>query len=171
MTSTALFQSGVLVPNALMQEQISMGGHLLNIPAWADLQSPADGGTYPNISNDNPAQTSTPNKLAAINQIVRKSYLNNSWSAASFAGELDNCCLQALEQFWSRACAPNPERSVEGFGRVTDHAGHHDPRLAQLLESSLGTTSGLRSLIQSSGVVSDLRNRAPSDNACIGDSH
>jgi hypothetical protein len=68
MTSTALFQSGVLIPNALMQEQISMGGHLLDIPAWADLQSPADGGADPDISNDNPAQLSAPNKLAAINQ-------------------------------------------------------------------------------------------------------
>jgi len=88
MTSTALFQSGVLVPNALMQEQITQGGHLLSIPSWADLQSPADGGADPNLSDDNPAHLSTPNKLAAINQIVRKSYLNNSWSAASFAGEL-----------------------------------------------------------------------------------
>ena len=41
MTSTALFQSGVLVPNALMQSQLSMGGDVLNIPAWNDLVSPA----------------------------------------------------------------------------------------------------------------------------------
>jgi hypothetical protein len=36
MVSTALFQSGVLVPNALMQAQLSMGGDVLNIPAWND---------------------------------------------------------------------------------------------------------------------------------------
>ncbi|HUB19621.1 MAG TPA: hypothetical protein VL990_13355 [Acidobacteriaceae bacterium] len=30
MVSTALFQSGVLVPNALMQGQLSMGGDVLN---------------------------------------------------------------------------------------------------------------------------------------------
>jgi len=33
MTSAALFTSGVLVPNALMEAQITNGGHLLNIPS------------------------------------------------------------------------------------------------------------------------------------------
>ncbi len=42
MVSTALFQSGVLVGNSLMQAQLGMGGDLLNIPAWNDLSSPAD---------------------------------------------------------------------------------------------------------------------------------
>lgn len=89
MTSTALFRSGVLVPNTLMQAQIQMGGDILNIPAWTDLVSPADpGGSDPNLSNDNPAQLSTPNNITAVNQVVRKSYLNNSWGAASFASEL-----------------------------------------------------------------------------------
>ncbi len=88
MTSTALFQSGVLIGNALMEAQITNGGHLLNIPSWADLVSPADpGGSDPNLSDDQ-THTSTPNKIAARNQIVRKSYLNNSWGAAAFAGEL-----------------------------------------------------------------------------------
>ena len=88
MTSTAFFTSGCLVPNALMDAQIQQGGHLLNIPSWADLVSPADpDGSDPNLSDDQ-THTSTPNKLAAHNQIVRKSYLNNSWGAAAFAGEL-----------------------------------------------------------------------------------
>jgi hypothetical protein len=92
MTSTALFQSGVLVPNALMQEQISMGGHLLNIPAWADLQSPADGGTHPNISNDNPAQTSTPNKLATtgserMSPMRKLPFDNNRCLGVSWSGQ------------------------------------------------------------------------------------
>ncbi|MGB7169898.1 MAG: hypothetical protein WBD32_12900, partial [Acidobacteriaceae bacterium] len=74
MTSTALFQSGVLVPNALMLAQIQMGGDILNIPAWTDLVSVADpGGSDPNLSNDNPAQSSTPNLINAVNQVVRKS--------------------------------------------------------------------------------------------------
>lgn len=37
MTSTALFRSGVLVPNTLMQAQLQMGGDILNNPAWTDL--------------------------------------------------------------------------------------------------------------------------------------
>lgn len=35
MVSTALYQSGILVPNALMQSQLFMGGDVLNIPARA----------------------------------------------------------------------------------------------------------------------------------------
>jgi hypothetical protein len=89
MTSTALFQSGVLVRNPLMAAQLGAGGDILNIPAWGDLLSPADpGGSDPNISNDDPTQLSTPNKLSAVNQLCRKSYLNNSWAATNFAGEL-----------------------------------------------------------------------------------
>lgn len=89
MVSTALFQSGVLVGNPLMESQISMGGDILNVPAWNDLASPADpGGADPNISSDNPADVSTPLNIDAVNQLVRKSYLNNSWGAASLAGEI-----------------------------------------------------------------------------------
>jgi hypothetical protein len=70
MTSTALFQSGVLVPNALMQAEIGAGGNTLNVPFWGDLVSPADpGGSDPNISNDNPASLSTPQKIVAHNQV------------------------------------------------------------------------------------------------------
>jgi hypothetical protein len=61
MTSTALFQSGVLVGNPLMQARLGMGGDILNIPAWTDLVSPADpGGSDPNLSNDVPTALSTP---------------------------------------------------------------------------------------------------------------
>jgi hypothetical protein len=89
MVSTALFQSGVLVGDSLMKAQLPMGGDILNISAWNDLSSPADpGGVGPIISSDNPADLSTPFNVNAVNQLVRKSYLNNSWSAASLAGEM-----------------------------------------------------------------------------------
>jgi hypothetical protein len=42
MTSTALFRSGVLVPNPLMRAQLGDGGDTLNIRFWLDLVSPAD---------------------------------------------------------------------------------------------------------------------------------
>lgn len=108
MTSTALFQSGVLIPNALMKEQLSMGGDTLNIPAWNDLASAADpNGADPNISTDNPDDLSTPFKINAVNQVVRKSYLNNSWSATSFAGELAGSdpmqrIAQRVAAYWDR---------------------------------------------------------------------
>ena len=108
MVSTALFQSGVLVPNPLMRAQLPMGGDILNVPAWNDLVSPADpGGVDPNISTDNPTDLSTPFSINAVNQQVRKSYLNNSWAAASFAGELagSDPMLRIAERvaaYWNR---------------------------------------------------------------------
>jgi len=90
-----------------MQARVSQGGNISNLPAWGDLQSPADGAPDPNISNDNPSETSTPNALNAINQIVRTSYLNNSWSAASLAGELAGSdpmrrIAERLNAYWNR---------------------------------------------------------------------
>jgi hypothetical protein len=108
MTSTALFQSGVLVKNPLMEAQLGSGGDILNIPAWGDLLSPADpGGSDPNISSDDPTSLSTPNKISAVNQLVRKSYLNNSWAAANFAGEMAgsdpmNRIANRLLDYWQR---------------------------------------------------------------------
>lgn len=108
MTSTALFQSGVLVPNPIMESEISVGGNTVNVPFWGDLLSPADpGGADPNLSNDNPALLSTPGKITAHDQVVRKSYLNNSWGAMSFAGELAGSdpmtrIAERVLEYWNR---------------------------------------------------------------------
>lgn len=106
--SLALSTSGVVVPNSLMQAQLPQGGDILNIPMWSDLLSPADpGGVDPNISTDDPTVLSAPFKITAINQVVRKSYLNNSWGAMSFAGELAGSdpmrrIAERVQSYWSR---------------------------------------------------------------------
>lgn len=121
MTSTALFQSGVLVPHPLMQTEISAGGNTLNIPFWGDLLSPADpGGSDPNLSNDNPAQLSTPNKITANNQVVRKSYLNNSWGSMNFAGELAGSdpqqrIAERVVNYWNRTYEYRLVKSLIGI--------------------------------------------------------
>jgi hypothetical protein len=108
MTSTALYESGVLVANPLMEAEVSAGGNTVNVPFWGDLVSPADpGGVDPNLSNDVPTALSTPNKITAHNQVVRKSYLNNSWGAMSFAGELAgsdpiNRIAERILSYWNR---------------------------------------------------------------------
>jgi hypothetical protein len=91
-----------------MDENSGAGHDILNIPAWNDLSSPADpGGVDPNVSTDNPADVSTPFNINAVNQLVRKSYLNNSWSAASFAGELAGSdpmrrIAERVNAYWDR---------------------------------------------------------------------
>jgi hypothetical protein len=83
MVSTALYQSGVLVKNGLIQEQLALGSNNFTIPYWKDL-----GEAEALISSDDPTVLSTPQKFSANRQIVRKNFLNQSWSEMSLAAEL-----------------------------------------------------------------------------------
>jgi hypothetical protein len=154
MTSTALFQSGVLVPNALMQVEVSAGGNTVNVPFWGDLVSPADpGGVDPNLSNDNPAQLSTPNKITAHNQVARKSYLNNSWGAMSFAGELAGSdpmrrIAERVVSYWNRTYEYRLVQSLIGIllGNVANNAADMvvDRRPGRPLDQKLHSQGFLR---------------------------
>ncbi len=83
--STALFQSGVLVKNGAIADALAKGSNNFAIPFWRD-----DIAANPeaNPSSDDPTVLSTPNKITAGRQIVRKSFLNNSWAEMSLAAEL-----------------------------------------------------------------------------------
>lgn len=99
---TALYQAGVLVKNSAIAEQLSAGAESFNIPFWNDL-----GNEEANIANDDPVVFSTPNKLNAGKQIVRKSFLHNSWSAMNLASELsgDDALKRIQErviEYWNR---------------------------------------------------------------------
>ena len=83
LVSTALFQSGVAVRNGVMAAQLSAGAQNFNVPFWSDLSD-----TEAFISSDDPTVFSTPQKITASRQIVRKSFVNQSWSDMNLAGEL-----------------------------------------------------------------------------------
>ncbi len=83
MVSTSLYQSGVLVPNGAIADALAVGSNNFTIPAWRDL-----GEAEANTSNDDPTSLSTPQKFSALRQVVRKSFLNQSWSEMSLAAEL-----------------------------------------------------------------------------------
>lgn len=69
MLSTALFQSGVVLPNGEMQAQLSAGAEQFTVPFWSDLSD-----VEADISTDNAAVLSTPQKITASSQVVRKSF-------------------------------------------------------------------------------------------------
>jgi hypothetical protein len=98
MVNTALFQSGVLVRNGEMQSQLSAGAESFTVPFWNDLSD-----TEADITSDNPAVFATPLKVTANKQIVRKSFLHQSWSEMSLASELSGD--SALELIQSRVGA------------------------------------------------------------------
>lgn len=98
MVNCALFQSGVLVRNGEMQSQLSAGAASFTVPFWNDLND-----TEADISNDDPTSLATPQKVTAAKQVVRKSFLHQSWSEMSLASELSGD--SALERIQSRVAA------------------------------------------------------------------
>ena len=98
MVSTALYQSGVATPNGEIEAQLGAGAESFTVPFWNDLPD-----VEADITNDNPAVLSTPQKVTAAKQIVRKSFVHASWSEMSLASELSGS--SALERVQSRVQA------------------------------------------------------------------
>jgi hypothetical protein len=98
LVSTALSQSGVVANNGLIEAQLQAGAESFNIPFWADLSD-----TEADITSDDPTVLSTPQKISASKQVVRKSYLHQSWSEMSLASELSGS--DALARVQSRVSA------------------------------------------------------------------
>jgi len=102
MVSTALYQSGVAVPNGVMSAQLQAGAEQFTIPMWMDA-----GETEADITCDDPTILATPLKIAAEKQTVRKSYLHASWSEMSLASELSGSDALArvqsrVQAYWDR---------------------------------------------------------------------
>lgn len=83
-TSTILFQSGVLVKNGYIADALAKGSTNFAVPFWRDI---ADGNEA-DVTSDDPTVLSTPQKFTAGRQIVRKSFLHASWAEMSLAAEL-----------------------------------------------------------------------------------
>ena len=83
---TAFFQSGVAMANPAISSLLANGGSTVEIPFWNDL----DADIEPNISSDDPAQISTPNKVTTGIQKARLANLNQSYAKARLASELSS---------------------------------------------------------------------------------
>ncbi len=100
--STAFSQSGVLVQNGVIQEQLAAGAQSFTVPAWLDLDN-----IEPNYSTDSPTDIAVPKKMTSVSQVIRKTFANSSWSSMDLASELAGSePLKALENrvtsYWDR---------------------------------------------------------------------
>jgi hypothetical protein len=125
LVSTALFQSGVVAKNGLIEAQLQAGSESFNVPFWADL-----GDNEADITSDDPNVLSTPLKVGAAKQVVRKSYLHQSWSEMSLASELSGSDALARVQsrvtaYWDRQFEKRVIASLQGVlhSNVTNNAG------------------------------------------------
>ena len=103
MEKTAFWQSGVIATNPVLVAKANSGGRVVDVPFWKDLSN-----TEPNISTDNPATLSSPDKIDTGKQVARIAYLNKSWSATDLASEIAGSnAMQRIaarvSTYWERA--------------------------------------------------------------------
>ena len=122
---SALVQSGIVMRNSFIDEQLRAGADAFSIPYWKDL-----GDDAANIANDDPASFATPRKLASGKQIVRKSFLHASWSAMNLASELSGSdALKRIEEraaaYWTREAQRRLVATLNGIlaDNVANDAG------------------------------------------------
>ncbi|GGY85414.1 major capsid protein [Marinobacter zhanjiangensis] len=115
MVRTALAESGVLVNNAVMQDQLTAGAHAFTVPGWLDLaDDEAD------VVNDDPAIESTPHKIGSFKQKVRKSFLHGSWSTMNLASEIagDDAMIRIQNRvvaYWNRQVQKRLVSTLQGI--------------------------------------------------------
>lgn len=78
-----LVQSRVVQRDPWLDNFLAGGGLTAHAPSWKDLDNDAD-----NVSTDDPAQTSTPNKIGSAQEIVVRLSRNNSWKTADLTSAL-----------------------------------------------------------------------------------
>jgi|ERR1035441_4016533 hypothetical protein len=133
LVSTALFQSGVAVQNGEMAAQLLAGAQSFTVPCWNDLID-----TEANISSDDYTVNSVPLKLSTTKQVVRKSFLNQSWSEMNLASMFVLSNHAHSSTFSARSgptCfrAPPKEESANVFASRTQAA--YEPGSSQLSRS------------------------------------
>jgi hypothetical protein len=115
MKKSALYLSGVVAINGAIQEQLQAGAHSFSIPFWLDIAD--DEANYP---NDDPSDNSTPHKIGTGKQIVRKSFMHNSWSHMNLASEIsgDNALARIqgrVSAYWDRQLQSRLIASLKGI--------------------------------------------------------
>lgn len=78
-----LIRSGAVQRDAKLDSDLAGGGLTFNNPSFKDLDNDAE-----NVSTDDPAVFSTPNKLGTLSEIQVRLSRNNSWSSMQLASTL-----------------------------------------------------------------------------------
>jgi len=81
---TAFYQSGIITQSPLLNSLADGAGKIAELPFWNDLAATDN----PNLSTDNPASSATPKNITQGEQVSRKAFLNQGWSATDLASEL-----------------------------------------------------------------------------------
>ncbi len=155
LAKSALIQSGAVVPNDAINDQLQAGAESFTVPFWNDL-----GDDEANIINDNPAQASTPYKLTTGKQIVRKSYVHNSWAAMNFASELSGSdalarVQQRVADYWTRQAQKRLVSTLQGI--LADNVANDDSDMVHDITGEAGGAAqfSAAAVIEAAGTLGD----------------
>lgn len=115
--TTAFADSGIAVSSPLFGTLAGAAGKLAELPFWKDL----DGSAEPNYSSDNSGSEATPAKATQGEQISRKAFVNQGYSAMDLAVELgmgDDALQHVRNRFgtyWMRAFQRRLIATVQGI--------------------------------------------------------
>jgi hypothetical protein len=155
METSALVQSGIAARNGVIEQQLQAGAESFNVPFWSDL---AD--DEANIASDDPAVEATPKKISGEKQIVRKSFLHQSWSAMNLASELSGDDPVARIQnratnYWTRQAQRRLIASLNGVlaDNVANDSGDMVVDISAEIDAAALFTA--RAVIDAAGTLGD----------------
>lgn len=119
------YQSGIMVRDSSLDALANGSGRIAELPFYKALND-----VEPNYSSDDPAVTSTPQKLGGGVQVARKAFMNNSWSAMDLSRELAlkdplDGITSKIGTYWSTQIQRRTIQSLVGVlaGNVSNDAG------------------------------------------------
>lgn len=95
---TAFFTSGVAVRNAALDNAFGQGGRTLDMPFWKDIDQTVE----QNYSTDSPSDVATPQKVVTGVMQARIAQMNQAFSEADLAVELNIGSAEALQHVKNR---------------------------------------------------------------------
>ena len=81
---TALFMSGIVTRNPLIDSLADASTVEVKLPLWNDL----DGSAEVNYTTDDPTDVATPKNLGQVQQVARKAFVNQGWQYADLVSEI-----------------------------------------------------------------------------------
>jgi hypothetical protein len=99
---SAIIQSGAAVEQAFLNEFLAGGGMTVQVPSFKDLANDVE-----NVSDDNPANTSTPQKISTAKEVAIRLSRNQSWSSMDLNQALAgvdpmDAIAQRVSAYWVR---------------------------------------------------------------------
>lgn len=99
---SAIIQSGAAVVDPILNANLAGAGATFNNPSFKDLDNDAE-----NVSTDNPATLSTPNKIGTASEIQVRLSRNNSWASMDLVSDLiaedpSMAIANRVSAYWTR---------------------------------------------------------------------